>query len=130
MRLAQLLLAASVILAGSVAPALAQPDRYQNGYYGNGQRHKQHKNWRKKHRKAIKRNWSDERRLYQSNWDRPNNSVRVRYDSQLRDQWQRYHHNNYNGTPTWSNYNDPQFIDYMHNNNPSLLNNLRSVLGF
>lgn len=123
MRLFKYILAATVVLTASFGPALADP-HYYHGY------NNRHKHWKKKYRKAIRRNWNEERGLYQRYWNHPNAQARLRYDAQLREQWRRYHNNNWNGNYSWSNYNDPRFIDYLHTNNPSLLTNIRSVLGF
>lgn len=123
MRFTTTFIAASLVLAASFAPALAQPDRYHGGYH-------RHKHWRNKYRKAIRRSWNDERRLYQRYWNNPSTSARLRYDPQLRAAWLRYHNNRWNGNYDWSNYNNPAFIDYLHRNQPDLLTQMRSIFNF
>ncbi len=144
MRLFNYLLAASVVLSACVGPALADP--YHNGYRNNNNGNHRAKHWKKKYRKSMRRNnnninnnisshrnynnWNEERSLYSSNWNRPNAAARARYDAQMRENYLRYKNNNYNGDVNWSTYNDPRFMDYLHNNNPSLLTNIRNVIGF
>jgi hypothetical protein len=130
MRLFNYLLAASVVLSACVGPALADP---HHGWHGNRNGNHRAKHWKKKYRKSMRRNfnnWNDERSYYSSHWNSPNAAARARYDAQMRENWLRYKNNNYNGTYSWSTYNDPRFIDYLHNNNPSLLTNIRNVIGF
>lgn len=118
----------------SSVPAMADPHRsygydnhrnWQNrNYHGKGNA------WGHKKRKWKKQNWNDERALYRSHWGRMNAAQRAQFDAQMRQQWRAYHHNRWNGNYSWNSYNDPAFLDYLHNNNPGLLNNIRSIIGF
>lgn len=128
MRLFNYLLTATILMGTVAGPALADP---HHGWHGNNNHRGKH--WRKKYRKAMRRNfnnWNDERSYYLSRWNSPNAAARARYDAQMRENWLRYKNNNWNGNYSWSTYNDPRFIDYLHNNNPSLLTNIRSIIGF
>lgn len=127
MRLFNYLLTATILLGTVAGPALADP---HNGWHNNNHRSK---HWRKKYRRAMRRNfnnWNDERSYYISKWNTPSAAARARYDAQMRENWLRYKNNNWNGNYSWSTYNDPRFIDYLHTNNPSLLTNIRSIIGF
>jgi hypothetical protein len=70
-----------------------------------------------------------------ANWQR-NNANRLsrlqqqQLDEQMKAQFRSFHHNNWNGQYTWNQYSDPQFLDYLHSNSPSLLTSLRMRLGF
>ena len=50
-------------------------------------------------------------------------------DADMRAHWNAYHHNNWNGDYTWNNYNDPGFLNYLHNNNPSLFTRIGTYIG-
>lgn len=88
-------------------------------------------------------NWDQERNLYRSNWGRMSNSQRQAMNPQMHQQWLAYHqtqvrNNTYNNQQRWNSnnnndwntYSDPQFIDYLHNSSPSMLNQIRSYLKF
>ncbi|MBX9720972.1 MAG: hypothetical protein K2X81_06240 [Candidatus Obscuribacterales bacterium] len=92
-------------------------DRHDASYNGNS------RNWKKYQ-------WNDERSLYKKHWKKISAAQQAQYDAEMRTQWMAYHHNNWKGTPTWNNYNDPAFLDYLHNTRPTLLDNLRGVIGF
>jgi hypothetical protein len=91
-------------------------NKWQNGYHDN--------------RRANFNNWDQEREMYRQRWRGVSRAQQQQYDAQLRAQWLAYHHNNYNGSYSWDTYSDPRFLDYLHNSNPSLLTQLRSVIGF
>ncbi|MFN8659642.1 MAG: hypothetical protein U0105_25125 [Candidatus Obscuribacterales bacterium] len=127
--------AAMLITMISTIPALADP---HHGYYDNNHRwhdgdyHGNGKGWgHKKYKKYWKKQtWNDDRALYRKHWGRMNSAQRAQFDAQMRAQWLAYHHNRWNGNYSWSSYNDPAFLDYVHNNNPSLLTSIRSIIGF
>jgi hypothetical protein len=48
----------------------------------------------------------------------------------MRQQWLQYHNNNWKGNYSWDQYSDPQFLDYVHTRNPSMLMSIRNSLGF
>jgi hypothetical protein len=81
-----------------------------------------------------KHNWNEQRAYMRSNWGarraRMNAAQQQQLDAQLQAQWLAYNNNNWNGQYTWDQYSDPQFLDYIHNNNPSVLTTIRSYLGF
>jgi hypothetical protein len=74
-------------------------------------------------------NWNEEREHYRKHWDHMNRERQQELDGQMRAAWLAYHHNNWNGAYSWNNYNDPQFLDYLHGSNPSLLTRLRGIIG-
>ncbi len=79
-------------------------------------------------------NWNDQRSYLRDNWRQRNGRLSARQqqqlDARMRAQWLRYHNNNWNGQYTWDQYSDPQFLDYIHNNDPSLMSTIRSSFGF
>lgn len=97
---------------------------HHHDHHGNGHAYGHSKHYYKKYA------WNQERDLYKRHWSKINTSQRARYDAQMRAQWLAYHHNHWDGSYDWSNYNDPAFLDYLHTRNPSLLTNIRSILGF
>lgn len=48
--------------------------------------------------------------------------------SQLQAEFRAYRGNNFSGDNSWNNYNDPGFMDYLHNRKPSVLNTIRGFL--
>lgn len=124
--------AAMLISLLTSVPTLADPHHGQGwqGCHGNGNAWGHYKNknykkcWKKQH------SWNDDRKLYRKYWGRLSPSQRAQFDAQMRAQWLSYHHNRWNGNCSWSSYNDPAFLDYVHTNNPGLLNNIRSLIGF
>lgn len=78
-------------------------------------------------------NWNDQRAQLRANWRRNDTRMSVMQqqllDSQMRAQWLQYHNNNWNGQYTWDQYSDPQFLDYVHSRNPSLMTSLRGRFG-
>ncbi len=124
--------------------------QYRNGQYRNGQYRRSAKNYRKvvHHRnKAIsqanrqaarwdwnKHNWNEQRAYMNTNWAAQaaalDEAKRQQLDSQLRTQWMAYHNNNWNGTYNFNQYSDPGFLDYVHTRNPSMLTQIRNVVGF
>ncbi len=99
--------------------------KYNNG---NGQKNDGNLGWEK-------HNWNDQRAQLRANWQR-NEDIRISaaqqqlLDDQMKAQWNQYHNNKWNGQYSWSQYNDPKFLDYVHTNNPSLLTTLRTRFGF
>ncbi len=79
-------------------------------------------------------NWNDQRSYLRNNWRQRNGRLSAQQqqqlDAQMRAQWLRYHNNNWNGQYTWDQYSDPQFLDYIHSNDPSLMSTIRSSFGF
>jgi hypothetical protein len=77
------------------------------------------------------RNWDDQRSQLRQNWkDRHVSAVQQQQlDAQMKAQWLQYHHNSWNGQTSWDQYSDPQFLDYLHTKNPSLLTTIRNSLG-
>lgn len=48
--------------------------------------------------------------------------------SQLRTEFMAYQNNQYSGNPTWTQYSDPGFVDYLNNRKPSILMTVRDYL--
>ncbi len=106
--------------------------KYKNKYNDNNNRDhwKNNNSWN-----WDKHNWNDQRAQLRSNWQWNNDAhfsrmQQQQLDAQMKTQWQQYHNNKWTGQYGWSQYNDPQFLDYVHNNNPSLLTTLRTRFGF
>lgn len=80
-------------------------------------------------------NWNDQRSYLKSHWNRHDDrrmsaQQRQQLDNQMRAQWMQYKNNNWRGNTTWNQYNDPGFLDYIHTRNPSLMQTLRTQIGF
>jgi hypothetical protein len=79
------------------------------------------------------RSWNDQRTQLRQDWkDRHNHLSAVQQqqlDAQLKAQWVEYHHNSWQGQTSWDQYSDPQFLDYLHTKNPSLLTTIRNAFG-
>lgn len=81
--------------------------------------------------------WSSERNDFAQNMNRIHQlrlDGRISADqeqvllSQLQAEFRAYHNNNWNGDNSWNQYNDPGFMDYLHNRKPSILNTIRGFL--
>lgn len=136
------LAALAIISAQTIEPAMAQHypgdghghgnnNGYNNGY-NNNHRKEVRKQVRKEQRRQARKfaNWNEERGYYGQRWGSVPLNDQRRYDAQMRREWQAYKGANWRGTSSWNNYNDPAFLDYMHNRNPSLMTQLRTTLGF
>jgi hypothetical protein len=131
-----------VVSSFGVTPVLADHDDHHNNGYHNGHDHDwdrrdinvrvndNHYNDRHYQNQAVSNDWNSQRTLYRNNWKRISRERQQALDAQMRAQWLAYHHNNWNGDYNWDNYNNPQFLDYLHTSNPGLLNTLRSYIGF
>ncbi len=134
--------ASVIVLATSITPALADHDHDRNwGRHDNGN----HRGWKKqKHKQQMRRaarynnnnfpsDWNNQRSFYARNWNHRNNrysaAQRQALELQMRNQYSSFNPN-FRGAPNWNTYNNPQFLDYMHNNNPSTFTQVRSYLGF
>jgi hypothetical protein len=145
------------VLATFAPAAFADHD---NDRYGYNQNHRYQNSWQqernaKMHARNVRRasrvqnckvnnsnswkweqhNWDDQSAHMRANW-RENNADRLsslqqqQLDDQMRAQWRSYHHNNWNGQYSWDQYNDPNFLNYLHTNSPSILTTLRTRFGF
>ena len=76
--------------------------------------------------------WNDQRVYIANNWNRRNNAYqqaqRDALEALMRTQWQSYNPN-YTGQYNWNTYNNPGFIDYVHNGNPGLFTEIRNYIG-
>jgi len=128
------MIASVIVLAATITPAMADHrdwDRHDNG---------RHNGWHKKQiRRAARNNanvypsdWNGQRSYYSRNWSHRNNNYsraqREALELQMRNQFSSYNPN-YRGAYNWNTYNDPRFMDYMHNNNPGVFTQVRSYLG-
>jgi murein L,D-transpeptidase YcbB/YkuD len=83
----------------------------------------------------YRNNWSAQRNYLNSNLARFNQMAALNQqqqqllDSQMQAAYLSYNHNNYNGAYNWSAYSNPQFLDYLQNNKPSLLQQILGALG-
>lgn len=80
-------------------------------------------------------NWSEQRDYLKNHWSRHDEQrmsalQRQQLDAQMRAQWMQYKNNRWQGNPTWNQYSDPGFLDYIHTRNPSLMQTLRTQIGF
>lgn len=82
-------------------------------------------------------NWNDERSQLAQNMSRIHQlaaSGRItpaqeqNLISQLRTEFMAYQNNSYSGNPTWTQYSDPGFVDYLNNRKPSVLMTVRDYL--
>jgi len=138
------LIATILVLGGAIAPAMADHDDWDHSDYGHyGYKRDQMKHWQRKeldeatnrhHLAAYPSDWNEQKLYLANHWDRRNDSrlskaERKALNEQLRAQWNAYHHNNYYGDYSWNIYNNPEFMDYVHTNNPGVFTQLRTYLG-
>lgn len=136
-------LVALLALLSFAAPSDARPDDHRYNKHVSKQYRKavkrRYKNRKRVARQAAKwdwnrHNWNEQRAYMQNNWRARSAQLdarrRAELDAQLRAQWLSYNNNNYNGPYNWDMYNNPRFFDYIHNNNPSLLNTIRNVFNW
>lgn len=127
------------------------------GYQGNYKSHKKHKkdrhckndnnwnnsnNWHNNNNATNTsswnwdaHNWKEQKDYLKCHWRRHDEhrmsaQQQQQLDAQMRAQWMQYHNNKWQGNPTWNQYSDPGFLDYIHNRNPGLLQTLRTQIGF
>lgn len=77
-------------------------------------------------------NWNDQRAQLRQSWKARHQLSAIQQqqlDASLKTQWLQFHNNSWQGQTTWDNYSDPQFLDYVHTKNPSLLMSIRNSLG-
>lgn len=97
--------------------------------------------------------WAEQKAYMRSHWKRNDEQLsamqRQQLDNEMRAQWLQYHNRNNNNNnwnnnnnnnswnnnsawsnPNWNQYSDPGFLDYIHNRQPGLLQQLRTQLGF
>lgn len=80
-------------------------------------------------------NWKEQRTYLNANMRRFNEIATLnqiqkqQLENQMRDAYRSYHNNSYNGPYGWDNYSEPQFLDYLQNSKPSLLQNILSGFG-
>lgn len=55
-------------------------------------------------------------------------SQELQLRDQLRSEFMAYKNNDWNGAPTWSQYSDAGFVDYLHNRRPTILTTVRDYL--
>lgn len=79
-------------------------------------------------------NWNEQRSQLRNNWRLNNNRLSAQQqqqlDAQMKAEWLRYHNNKWNGSYSWNQYSDPNFLDYVHNSSPSLMTRIRSAVGY
>ena len=81
------------------------------------------------------RNWNDQRDYLKANLRKFNQIAKLNalQQQQLNQQMQAaylaYHNNNWNGGYNWDYYSEPQFLDYLQANQPSLLDRILGYLG-
>lgn len=149
------MIASVILLSTTIAPAFADDDdrrgynnRYNNGR-GNAYGHRKDRNrngvsdrverqWAKQDLRRAQNfhnypsNWNDQRVYVANNWNHRNNrydrAQRAALEAQMRTQWQSYNPN-YNGQTNWNTYNNPGFLDYVHNRNPGMFTQIRSAIG-
>lgn len=83
----------------------------------------------------YRNNWNQQRTYLNSNLSsfnqlsQLNQLQQAQLDSQLRAAYLSFHNNQWNGPYGWDNYSDPRFLDYLHTNQPSILESILSALG-
>lgn len=83
----------------------------------------------------YRNNWNEQRNYLHSNLNRfdrlsqLNSQQQQQLDAQMRNAYISYHNNNYSSPTNWSNYSEPQFLDYLQNNKPSLVQGILSAIG-
>ncbi len=85
--------------------------------------------------KKYRNNWNDQRSYLKNNIKYFNQMARLnqiqqqQMDNEMRTAWLAYHNNRWNGPYGWSNYSDPNFLDYLQTRQPSLLQRILSAIG-
>ncbi len=81
------------------------------------------------------RNWDAERNYLKANIRRLNQANKLsqlqqqQLNAQMQAAYLAYHNNQYNGAYNWDYYSEPQFLDYLQLNQPSLLDRILGYLG-
>lgn len=80
-------------------------------------------------------NWTDRRQYLNQNLRRFNQIAQLnalqqqQLDAQMRQAYLSYHNNSWNGPYNYDVYSEPQFLDYLQTNQPSLLDRILGYLG-
>lgn len=81
------------------------------------------------------RNWNDQRDYLKANLRKINQIAKLnaiqqqQLNAQMQAAYLAYHNNNWNGPYNWDYYSEPQFLDYLQVNQPSLLDRILGYLG-
>jgi type II secretory pathway pseudopilin PulG len=81
------------------------------------------------------RNWNDQRDYIKANLRQINKIAKLnalqqqQLNAQMQAAYLAYHNNNWNGGYNWDYYSEPQFLDYLHSSQPSLLDKILGYLG-
>ena len=112
--------------------------RHKNDRNNNGVSDRVEQQWAKQDLRRARNfrtypsDWNDQRVYVANNWNRRNNAYqqaqREALELQMKTQWQSYNPN-YTGQYNWNTYNNPGFIDYVHNGNPGLFTEIRNYIG-
>lgn len=85
--------------------------------------------------RKYRNNWASQRAYLNTNLSHFNQLAAInaaqqaQLDNQMRAAYLAYHNNNYAGLYNWTNYSNPQFLDYLQNRQPSLLQQILAALG-
>jgi len=81
------------------------------------------------------RNWNDQRDYLKANLRKINQIAKLnalqqqQLNAQMQSAYLAYHNNNWSGPYNWDYYSEPQFLDYLQVNQPSLLDRILGYLG-
>ncbi len=139
------MVAAALVLAAAVTPAMADHDHDDNDHRDRHERRHSRHFWHKQARlqqsngnitttttTTYPSDWNGQRVYFSSNWDHRNPSFAAAdsaaLELEMKNSWNAYHKNGYTGAYTWNTYNNPEFFDYVHTNNPSLFTQVRRYI--
>ncbi len=132
--------AAAILLAATVTPALADhdDDDHRDRHERRHSRHFWHKQARMQQSDrnvtttVYPSDWSGQRVYFSNNWGHRNPSYAAAQSAalelEMKNSWNAFHKNSYSGPYDWNVYNNPEFFDYVHTNNPSLFTQVRSYI--
>jgi hypothetical protein len=117
-------MATTTAMVGAGAGAVIKNDRNNNGVSDRVEQQWAKQDLRRaRNFRTYPSDWNDQRVYVANNWNRRNNAYqqaqREALELQMKTQWQSYNPN-YTGQYNWNTYNNPGFIDYVHNGNPGL----------
>ncbi len=137
------MVAAALVLAASVTPAMADHDHDDNDHRDHHERRHSKHFWHKQARMqqsngtvttttVYPHDWNGQRVYFSNNWGHRNPSFAAAdsaaLELEMKNSWNAYHKNTYTGSYDWNTYNNPEFFDYVHTNNPNLFTQVRRYI--
>jgi hypothetical protein len=114
---------------------MASDSRWNDRDRGQWDRHRYDRNRQQAALDRRFRNWNDQRDYLKANLRKINQIAKLNalqqqlLNAQMQAAYLAYHNNNWNGPYNWDYYSEPQFLDYLQVNQPSLLDRILGYLG-